>query len=75
MSDFKIIGDSHGQKILMTSIYDKPLLTIPQLNKGTAFTEKERLKKVTIEKKLPILSWVYQINRESYLYYIFRHIM
>jgi malate dehydrogenase (oxaloacetate-decarboxylating) len=43
MLDFKIIRDSHGKKILMTSIYGKALLTIPQLNKGTAFTDQERL--------------------------------
>ena len=43
MLDFKIIRDPNEEKILLTSIYGKALLTIPQLNKGTAFTERERL--------------------------------
>ena len=43
MLDFKIVRDQNGQKTLYTSIHGKSLLTIPQLNKGTAFTEKERL--------------------------------
>lgn len=43
MLDFKIVKQKNGKKLLKTSIYGKALLTIPQLNKGTAFTETERL--------------------------------
>lgn len=43
MLDFKIVHNARGEKTLLTSISGKALLTIPQLNKGTAFTEEERL--------------------------------
>lgn len=43
MLNFKIITDAlTGNTHLETSLTGKPLLTIPQLNKGTAFTEEER---------------------------------
>jgi len=42
MLNFKITTNEKGEQILLTSIYGKALLTIPQLNKGTAFTESER---------------------------------
>lgn len=43
MLDFKIIKDpTTQQEVLETSLSGKPLLTIPQLNKGTAFSESER---------------------------------
>lgn len=44
MLDFKLIRDEKTQKLtILTSIEGKCLLTIPQLNKGTAFTQEERL--------------------------------
>ncbi len=44
MLDFKYsIDPKTGQTIIMTSLCGKPLLTTPQLNKGTAFSEKERV--------------------------------
>ncbi|WP_131764325.1 NAD-dependent malic enzyme [Legionella drozanskii] len=43
MLDFKIIRDEEtGELYIETSISGKPLLTIPQLNKSTAFTQDER---------------------------------
>lgn len=43
MLDFKIIRDEHtGELIIQTSLSGKSLLTVPQLNKGTAFTQEER---------------------------------
>lgn len=43
MLDFKIIKDAHQQaKWLETSLSGAALLTISQLNKGTAFTDEER---------------------------------
>lgn len=44
MLDFKIIRDPEsGEQILQTSLWGKALLTVPQLNKGTSFTQEERL--------------------------------
>ncbi|MBB72588.1 MAG: NAD-dependent malic enzyme [Legionellales bacterium] len=44
MLDFKLVKDkSSGKEHIETSLSGKPLLTTPQLNKGTAFTEDERL--------------------------------
>lgn len=44
MLDFKIVKDTKtGEWVLETSISGKCLLTTPQLNKGTAFTQEERL--------------------------------
>lgn len=43
MLDFKLIKDkANNQEWLETSLVGKLLLTTPQLNKGTAFTEEER---------------------------------
>ncbi|KTD65457.1 NAD-dependent malic enzyme [Legionella spiritensis] len=43
MLDFKIVRDDKtGELFIETSITGKPLLTIPQLNKSTAFTQEER---------------------------------
>lgn len=43
MLDFKIQRDAQtGECFIETSITGKPLLTIPQLNKSTAFTHEER---------------------------------
>ncbi len=43
MLDFKVIRDEQtGELYVETSICGKPLLTIPQLNKSTAFTHEER---------------------------------
>ena len=43
MLDFIIKTDSHGHKYLETPLDGKVLLTVPQLNKGMAFTFRERL--------------------------------
>jgi malate dehydrogenase (oxaloacetate-decarboxylating) len=43
MLDFKLIRDPQtGELYIETSLCGKPLLTTPQLNKGTAFTHEER---------------------------------
>jgi malate dehydrogenase (oxaloacetate-decarboxylating) len=43
MLDFELIRDPQtGELFIETSLCGKPLLTIPQLNKGTAFTQEER---------------------------------
>lgn len=43
MLDFKLTRDAQtGELYLFTSLCGKPLLTTPQLNKGTAFTYEER---------------------------------
>ncbi|MGB6976407.1 MAG: hypothetical protein WBE18_03005, partial [Gammaproteobacteria bacterium] len=43
MLDFKVVRDkTTGEKWIETSLTGKPLLTTPQLNKSTAFTEEER---------------------------------
>ncbi len=43
MLDFKLVRDKHtGESVVETSISGKSLLTIPQLNKSTAFTREER---------------------------------
>ncbi|MFI4919146.1 MAG: NAD-dependent malic enzyme [Legionellales bacterium] len=43
MLDFKLNRDDQtGELYLQTALSGKPLLTIPQLNKGTAFTQEER---------------------------------
>ena len=45
MLDFKKITDpKNNQSVIETSIFGKHLLAIPQLNKGTAFSEEEREK-------------------------------
>ena len=53
MLDFEIFMDATGEHCLKTSLSGKPLLTTPQLNKGTAFTEAER-KDFDLLGKLPM---------------------
>lgn len=42
MLDFKKSLDKNNHPLIETSMYGKQLLAIPQLNKGTAFTQEER---------------------------------
>lgn len=70
MLDFKVSRDKHtGELCLQTSLSGKALLTIPQLNKGTAFTQEER-KQFGLLGKLPhrIESLDEQVKR-AYLQY------
>lgn len=70
MLDFKVIHDPDtGEHILETSLSGKPLLTTPQLNKGTAFTHDER-KEFGLLGKLPnrVESLEEQVKR-AYLQY------
>ncbi len=54
MLDFKYEHDEKtGKTVIFTSLSGKPLLTTPQLNKGTAFSENERLF-FNLQGKLPI---------------------
>lgn len=69
MLNFKIIHDKNGEKILLTSIYGKALLTIPQLNKGTAFTEQERLAFGLIGKLPPHVESLAEQVARAYLQY------
>jgi malate dehydrogenase (oxaloacetate-decarboxylating) len=52
MLDFRIITQKDGSQILETRYSGKALLSIPQLNKGTAFTHEERVL-FKLEGKLP----------------------
>ena len=42
MIHYRIIQDQSGQKVLELNLNGKSLLSIPQFNKGTAFTQEER---------------------------------
>jgi malate dehydrogenase (oxaloacetate-decarboxylating) len=42
MIHYRIIQNSIGQKVLELNLHGKSLLSIPQFNKGTAFTQEER---------------------------------
>lgn len=43
MLDFHYEVDKNGTKCIATSLHGKPLLFMPQLNKGTAFSHNERI--------------------------------
>ena len=43
MLDFQVLKDKNNEDYVLTSVVGKPLLTSPQLNKGTAFSEQERV--------------------------------
>ncbi|WP_264435391.1 NAD-dependent malic enzyme [Coxiella endosymbiont of Dermacentor marginatus] len=82
MLDFLFKIDENGQSYIETNISGKALLTIPQLNKGTAFSKEER-KVFNLRGKLPnrveslddqviraylqYKSFDIQINRNNYL--------
>ena len=53
MLDFKIHNEKTDQEYLETSLKGKAMLTISQLNKGTAFSDEER-KQFNLTGKLPI---------------------
>ena len=85
MLDYTIKTDTHGQTYIETSITGKALLTIPQLNKSTAFTTDERRafhlmgklpnKVETLDEQVKRAYLQYkafdeQINRNVYLNYL-----
>ena len=68
MNEFEIIKDKvTGKKILQTSISGKSLLTIPQLNKGTAFSVEERLAFKLLGKLPPKIETLEEQIARSYL--------
>jgi malate dehydrogenase (oxaloacetate-decarboxylating) len=68
MNEFEIIKDKvTGEKILQTNISGKSLLTIPQLNKGTAFSQKERLAFKLLGKLPPKIETLEEQIARSYL--------
>lgn len=69
MLNFKIVQDANGNKTLLTSISGKALLTIPQLNKGTAFSEEERLEFDLIGKLPPRIETLEEQVARAYLQY------
>lgn len=69
MLNFKIVQDADGKKTLLTSISGKALLTIPQLNKGTAFSEQERLEFDLIGKLPPRIETLEEQVARAYLQY------
>jgi malate dehydrogenase (oxaloacetate-decarboxylating) len=73
MLDFKLIRNARGEKTLLTSIYGKALLTIPQLNKGTAFNEQERLEFGLIGKLPPHIETLEEQVERAYLQYCSHH--
>ncbi|MBS0350399.1 MAG: NAD-dependent malic enzyme [Proteobacteria bacterium] len=70
MLNFKVIRDQKGEKVLLTPIYGKALLTIPQLNKGTAFTEQERLEFGLIGKLPPHVETLEGQVKRAHLQYL-----
>lgn len=64
MSDFVVKYDSNNKAYIETKLTGKALLTIPQLNKGTAFSKDERVK-LKLLGKLPhrIETLDEQVNR------------
>ncbi len=70
MLDFKIkIDPETGEKYLETSLSGKLLLTTPQLNKGTAFSETER-SEFDLTGKLPVpIETIEQQAKRAYLQY------
>jgi malate dehydrogenase (oxaloacetate-decarboxylating) len=69
MLNFKIVRNAKGEKILSTNIYGKALLTIPQLNKGTAFTEEERMEFGLIGKLPPHIETLEEQVARAHLQY------
>jgi len=69
MLDFKIKKDSEGVAYLETSISGKALLTIPQLNKGTAFTIEERDAFHLTGKLPPVVQTLEEQIQRAYLQY------
>lgn len=70
MLNFKIIRNAQGEQTLLTPIYGKALLTIPQLNKGTAFTEQERVEFGLIGKLPPHVETLEAQVARAYLQYL-----
>lgn len=70
MLNFKVIRNAEGEKTLLTPIYGKALLTIPQLNKGTAFTEQERLEFGLIGKLPPHVETLEEQIARAHLQYL-----
>lgn len=71
MLDFKVIHDDlTGESYIETPMNGKPLLTTPQLNKGTAFSKEERIQ-FGLLGKLPdhVETLDEQVNR-AYLQYL-----
>ncbi len=66
MLDFYVKQDESGTSYLETNITGKPLLTVPQINKGTAFTLEERHTFKLIGKLPPRVETVEEQVRRAY---------
>ena len=68
MNEFEVIQDNKtGEKTLYTSILGKSLLTVPQLNKGTAFSQQERLELKLLGKLPPRIETLEEQMSRAYL--------
>ncbi len=70
MLEFKTVRAANGEKTVLTSVFGKALLTIPQLNKGTAFTQQERREFGLIGKLPPHVETLEEQVKRAHLQYL-----